>query len=330
MIMLRLLAIVCAGLIVAGCAESYQSMKSPQAPAFAGRADGDERGDEADTTFSSRDIGPARGHDLKLRDGFRNKDSAGGVDQKEPSESIARKIIYNANVHLIVENFEEGEKKLREFIDQHQGRIASSDTQGTTGAQRSGRWKVRIPVEKFDAFKSAVEKIGNLERSSIDSKDVTEEFYDVQARIKNKQVEEKRLIDHLEKTTGKLSDILEVEKELSRVRGEIEQMQGRLNLLTNLTSLTTVDVFLREVKNYVPPTAPTFGVEAERTLSASWNNFTRTGKHLTLNLISVVPWLPVWVFVGLVLYVPLRRLWRQVKERSIVVGNKSEPTPQAV
>jgi hypothetical protein len=118
------------------------------------------------------------------------------------------------------------------------------------------------------------------------------------------------LINHLEKTTGKLSDILEVERELSRVRGEIEQMQGRLNMLANLTSLTTVDVYIREVKNFVPPTAPTYGDEVNRTFSSSWTGLVSTGKNVSLKLIGAIPWLPVWLVVGLILYVPARKLWR--------------------
>jgi hypothetical protein len=171
---------------------------------------------------------------------------------------------------------------------------------------------VRIPVDKFDAFKAAVEKIGNLERSSTNSSDVTEEFYDIEARLKNKTVEEKRLIQHLEKSTAKLSDILEVEKELSRVRGEIEQMQGRLNMLSNLTSLTNIDVSVREVKNYVPPTAPSFGDDVNRTFSSSWTGFVNTGRKLALNTVSIIPWLPVWVFLGIALYYFVRWLLRRM------------------
>lgn len=225
---------------------------------------------------------------------------------------IDRKIVYNADVHIIVEDLEAGEKKLKELIAQHAGQIASSDLRGSAGSQRTGRWKVRIPVASFDAFKAQVEKIGNLERSSTNSSDVTEEFYDVEARLKNKKIEETRLINHLEKTTGKLSDILEVERELSRVRGEIEQMQGRMNMLSNLTSLTTIDVNIREVKNYIPPTAASFGDDASRTFTNSWALLKQTGRRVMLNVISVVPWLPIWVVVGVVLYYVWRWLFSKV------------------
>lgn len=245
-----------------------------------------------------------------------------GNDKQSPA--IVRKIIYNADVHLVVDNFETGESQLKRLITQYNGQIASSDQRGQSGSQRTGHWKVRIPVENFDAFKAAVEKVGNLERSTINSSDVTEEFYDIEARLKNKKVEETRLLAHLEKSTAKLSDILDVEKELSRVRSEIEQMQGRLNLLSNFTNLTTVDINIREVKNYVPPTAPTFGDEVSRTLSHSWSMLVRTGRNISLNLISVLPWLPLWIVLALVCYRPIR--WLLGKMRSA----PNQPSVQSV
>lgn len=248
------------------------------------------------------------------------------IGNGKQSPAIVRKIIYNADVHLIVDNFETGETQLKRLITQYNGQIASSDQRGQSGSQRTGHWKVRIPVENFDAFKAAVEKVGNLERSSINSSDVTEEFYDIEARLKNKKVEETRLLAHLEKSTAKLSDILDVEKELSRVRSEIEQMQGRLNLLTNLTNLTTVDINIREVKNYVPPTAPTFGDEVSRTLSNSWSMLLRTGRNLALNLISILPWLPLWIIIALLCYRPLKWLWRTIRTSTSKPATELTPT----
>ena len=85
------------------------------------------------------------------------------------------------------------------------------------------------------------------------------EYYDLEARIKNKQQEETRLLKHLADSTGKLEDILAVERELTRVRGEIEQMQGRIRYLGNLSALSTVTLNVTEVRNYTPPVHPTFG-----------------------------------------------------------------------
>src|SRR5262249_49841670 len=148
---------------------------------------------------------------------------------------------------------------------------------------------------------------GELQRNKLDTKDVTEEFFDTETRIKNKQVEEKRLVQHLEKSTGKLEDILAVERELSRVRGEIEQMQGRIQLLTNLTSLTTIVVTVQERKGYVSPTAPSSTVSIERTFGRSWENLVAFGSWIVLVAVALVPWLPILALVGLVVWLILRR-----------------------
>lgn len=101
------------------------------------------------------------------------------------------------------------------------------------------------------------------------------------------------------------------------MRGEIEQMLGRLNMLSNLTSLTTIDVSIREVKNYVPPTAPSFGDDVGRTLSSSWTGLINTGRRVALNTVSIVPWLPFWIILAIILYYPVRRLWRRLRDQSI-------------
>lgn len=140
--------------------------------------------------------------------------------------TVPRRIIYNAKVELISENFAKAQDGLAALVKTHGGYIAETDIGGTPGQPRQGTWKVRVPESQFNAFMSGVSSLGELQSTHTDSQDVTAEFHDLEARISNKQVEEKRLIAHLQRSTAKLSDILQVERELSRVRGEIEQMQG--------------------------------------------------------------------------------------------------------
>ena len=119
---------------------------------------------------------------------------------------------------------------------------------------------------------------------------MSEEFYDVQARLRNKRVEEARLLEVLKDATGKLSEVLEVEKELSRVREEIEQIEGRLRYLTDQTDLSTVTITLREEKNFAPDGPPTVATRLSRALFGSLEAMKETGIGLLVLLAGLLPW----------------------------------------
>lgn len=98
-------------------------------------------------------------------------------------------------------------------------------------------------------------------RGSVDSDDVTDKYYDLQAHLKNDQVEEEGLRKLLlEKSgSGKLDDILAIRRELRSIRGQIEMQQGQLKRLEKDTALATINLKLIDRKQYVPPTAPNLG-----------------------------------------------------------------------
>lgn len=212
----------------------------------------------------------------------------------------ARKIIFQGTLGVTVEDFARSEQDLIALVARHQGYLAESSIQGSSESHRSGTWRVRIPIDQFDPFVDAVAKLGEPTDRRTTSEDVTDEFFDLEARIKNKAAEEARLIRHLEVSTGKLEEILQVERELSRVREEVERMQGRRQMLENLTSLTTVTVQLRERLGYKPPEAPTFTTRVIRSFQNSAANLVACVTWCVLALAALVPWLPV-ITIGVLL-----------------------------
>lgn len=211
----------------------------------------------------------------------------------------SRKIIQNHNIEVAIEDLESAEKLLLELVKASGGYISRSEVGSIPGARRQGSWTLRVPGNKASDIAAKILALGEPIRQSSDAKDVSEEFYDLEARIKNKKIEEERLIQHLKDSTGKLIDILAVEKELTRVRGEIEQAQGRLNMLANLTSLATIQVSLVEHKNYKPEPAPTFWTKAARTFHQSLEGLFESFAKFTLWVISWAPWLVFWgILIG--------------------------------
>ena len=227
-----------------------------------------------------------------------------------PPKATPRKIIYTADVSIVVEDFPRTADAVKALVASFDGYVADTDVAGATGSHRHASWKVRIPVERFDSFLDSVAKLGELQRRQVHSQDVTEEFFDLETRVKNKKVEEGRLVKHLTESTGKLEEILNVEREISRVREEIERMEGRVRLLANLSDLTTVTITADERIGYVPATAPSFTTRASRTFEGSTKNLTDTVQGLTLAAISVIPWLPVWLIVGVLTWLAFRLIRR--------------------
>jgi Domain of unknown function (DUF4349) len=226
--------------------------------------------------------------------------------------AIARKIIYDAQVDLTVESVDPIAKKVGSLVQEARGYIAEQNVTGSPGSQRSMRWRVRIPVEQFDSFVDSIVLLGELERNNRTSQDVTEQYYDIEARIKNKKVEEQTLNKILQERSGKLEDILKIEIELSRVRGEIEQLEGKIRVLENVSSLATLTLNVRERDKYAPPApvAADFGTQVARTWNGSLLDLKNMGKSFALWTVSWAIWVPFFLVAALLGLIVLRWLFR--------------------
>ena len=156
--------------------------------------------------------------------------------------SIPRKIIYTAELGLIVTELASLENELPRLIKQYGGYVLNSKVDVNQGRRRSGTWAVKVPVERFHDTLNALAKLGSQEKRNIDSQDVTEDFVDIEARVANKKGLEQRVLALLEKRSGDINEVLRLEAELSRIREEIERMQGRLKYLAGMSSLSTITI----------------------------------------------------------------------------------------
>ncbi|MFI5455776.1 MAG: DUF4349 domain-containing protein [Isosphaerales bacterium] len=228
------------------------------------------------------------------------------------TSAISRKIIYDAQVDLVVESVDPIAKKVGTLVQEARGYIAEQNVTGSPGSQRSMRWRFRVPVEQFDSFVESVVALGELERNNRTSQDVTEQYYDIEARIKNKKLEEQTLNKILQERSGKLEDVLKIEIELSRVRGEIEQLEGKIRVLENLSSLATLTLNIREREKYAPP-APAvadFPTQVARTWDGAILGLVNQGKSLVLWAVSWAIWIPFLLVGALIAWVLVRSLIR--------------------
>jgi hypothetical protein len=157
-----------------------------------------------------------------------------------------QRIIKNGNITAKVDNAEETAKNISELATRYEGFVQSSNIYESSTGAKSGTIIIRIPVAKFEAAFSEIKTFATqVVSESVSGQDVTEEYIDIQSRIKNKRAEEEQYLDILNQADT-VEDILMVTERLNWVRQEIERLEGRLNYLENLTDMSTITTFISE------------------------------------------------------------------------------------
>jgi hypothetical protein len=213
---------------------------------------------------------------------------------------ISSMIIRTGQANVRVDSLERGIRAVRALATRVGGFVANSSISSGDDEAHSATLEIKIPAAHFDDAINGLQPIGTLESVNVSAEDVGEEFVDVEARAVNEHKLEQRLIDILGTRTGKLSDVLAVERELARVREDIERQEGRMRYLRTRAAMSTLSVTVHEKAPVVAGTG-SGGVLAEAFRQA-WRNFIRfiassiaaMGTLLPLGaIVAVIAWL-VW------------------------------------
>lgn len=174
---------------------------------------------------------------------------------ESPTDPIQtnRKIIYNANLRVDVKNYNEAVNELESQIQQTGGYIVESRSFGGADNElQEGMITARIPQEEFHQFIKIIED-GSLkvQEKTVTGEDVTEQFVDLESRLKSKKVVEQRLLSFME-SSEKTEDLLKISEDLAKVQENIEQITGKMNYLQNKADLATVTIHIQENTVNVP------------------------------------------------------------------------------
>jgi hypothetical protein len=170
----------------------------------------------------------------------------GQVAPAPAAPSDSRKLIRNAQLDLQVPNYEAALQRLTTFASEEKGFVATQSSAKLPNGKLQGTVVVKVVPENLDRFLQKARSLGELKNQTLGSEDVTKAYFDTDARLRNAKRMEERLLQMLDKNTGKVSDLLQVEKELARVREQIEQMQGELKYYDALVQYATVTISLAE------------------------------------------------------------------------------------
>jgi hypothetical protein len=242
---------------------------------------------------------------------FKNS-TYGGESSAVPSESsqadIDRKIVKNGYLTLEVNDITEAITDVARVAKELDGYVVSSNKQGDEDITY-GQISIRVPSDRFDEAFDRLHKLAvNVPNESTQSQDVTEEYTDLQAQLRNLEATEAQYLELLKKAE-KVEDILAVQRELSNVRGQIEQIKGRIQYLERTSDMALIEVNLQKTK----PIGGT-GWSALETLKSAASGFVTFGKVLANIVIWLAIFSPVWIIILVVVLYFTR--WRKKKART--------------
>jgi len=255
--------------------------------------------------------------------GDAGKEGDGIQTTSVPAAPVDQKIIYTAKLHLSVENFDPVPDQINDIVRAHGGYISETNVGQLQGTRRSGSWKIRVPAQRYRDFLQSASGLGVPDSLQENAQDVSEEYIDLEARI----VSGKLLEDHvkmlLEKYSGKIEDLVAIERELARIRLDNERMEGKLRFLANQVSMSTVNLFVAEKTTYISAVQPTLG----NRIKLEWSEAVgRTGRFLERTLLGLVA--NTFVFITwIVLLVLGWTAFRLVRRRIHRAPGPAEVTP---
>ncbi|MBS7626772.1 DUF4349 domain-containing protein [Candidatus Bathyarchaeota archaeon] len=209
-----------------------------------------------------------------------------------------RMVIYNGYVSIETDDIEGTLGKVRSLAEGRGGYVAGS-SRSTSGTRIVAQITIRIPQEVFHRTMVEIEGYGKVLDEHTTSDDVTERYIDLKSRLKNLQVQEQRLVGLFEKA-AKVDEVLQIERELGRVRGEIESLQGQINYLERSVAMSLITVNLITPP---PPFTPP-GMDWGSTLEAAMRGFFTVLRGLIIIVVSLLPFI---LIVGLPAYFLYRR-----------------------
>lgn len=164
-----------------------------------------------------------------------------------PASQVAPSMLIRTGAASIeVDRLDPAIIKVRQLAAQLGGYVANSSISGGRDQIRSATLELKIPAARYDQAVSGLGGIGRVESVNTNVEDVGEEFVDITARVANSKRLEERLVGLLATRTGKLEDVLAVERELARVREEIERYEGRIRFLRTRAAVSTLSVTVHE------------------------------------------------------------------------------------
>ncbi len=214
-----------------------------------------------------------------------------------------------AHLSLTAINLDETRVAIDALIARHHGYTGQISYSSPADGARNLTATLHIPAAELEAALADCKTFGHVDNETLSGDDVTPEFVDTEARLGNARITESRLQELLRQQSGKMSDVLEVEQELSRVRGEIELMETQRKSLSTRVAFGTIELVVQEKhKASINDNAPDAMLRLRNAAVEGYRQMIDTVLGLIAFLLSILPTL---IMMAGVLFFPARFAWRR-------------------
>lgn len=230
--------------------------------------------------------------------------------EKIDSPTTDRMVIHQAQLFINVHDIDKTQANIEAKVNKYDGYIVQANMYREKDIPTSGYMMVRIPASHFQTFLSDTEEAASevLERN-VTGDDVTEQFVDLEARLKSKRAVEKRLLEFMEEAE-KTEDLLKISSDLANVQEEIEVIVGQMNLLENQTDYSTVEITMYDNRVIIPDLEKEDLNTWEKTkkqLATSTNFLLAAGSSIIVFVVGNLPVLIILSMIGLIVYATVRK-----------------------
>lgn len=246
-----------------------------------------------------------------------------------------RKVIFSSDLTIETKSFDESCQILNQMIGRFGGYIESSNIYTGSNRSHNASYTIRVPAENYNAFLAESGTIGTVTRTVDNNQDVTDSYFDTEARLKALETKQERLLALLEQATD-LDSIIQLNDALEETNYEIESLTGVLRKYDSLINYSTISIQISEVTEITvaPPVQASLGTRISSALSSS---FRLTVNFLKDALVALAAALPVLILLGIIAVIVVvivklcirRSRKNRVRKQAAYAQAAGYPLPQA-